>query len=494
MNPSILAQADSASPLDVPLYRSGGWHPARSGKTFETVEPATGAVLGRVPDGDADDLEAALADAGKAQKEWGDTAVVERARIVRELGDRVTAQADSIGLLDARDTGSPYTEMRTDAIKGANALRYMAGLGLEMKGETIPVRPGALHYTALQPWGVVARVIAFNHPGLFTCGRLGPALMAGNAVILKAPDLAPLTVLAIAELTEDLLPPGLLSVLTGGPHLGAALAGHPEIRRLSFTGSVPTALKIAAEAAASGSIKHITYELGGKNPIVVFPDADLEAAAAAVVRGMNFTRVQGQSCGSTSRMIAHADVHDELLERVRERAGKITPGDPRDPETEMGALISREARDRVLGMVDRAVGDGARLVLGGKAPDDPPHPDGAFVMPTILADVEEGCDLARTEVFGPVLGTHRFASDQEAVRLANDVRYGLTASVWSTNIDRAFKAVEAIEAGYVWVNDVETRYPAVPFGGWKDSGVGLEHGVEELLSFCRTKAVNVKLG
>jgi betaine-aldehyde dehydrogenase len=336
-------------------------------------------------------------------------------------------------------------------------------------------------------------MITFNHPAMFACARLGAALVAGNTVILKPSELAPLSTLAIAELTAGLFPDGVVNAIVGGPATGAALVAHPGVLRISFTGSTATALRIQAAAAASGRVKTLSFELGGKNPIVVFPDVDIDEAAAAVVRGMNYTRVQGQSCGSTSRLVIHQSIADAVLERVAALVAKIRIGRPGDPATEMGSMISRAARDRCLAVVERAVGDGARLVAGGRIPDDPELRAGAFVEPTVLDRVEPSSGIACEEVFGPVLAALTFDTEDEAVELANLGQYGLTAAVWTADIDRALRVVGRLEAGYVWVNDVETRYPAMPFGGWRDSGVGVEHGLEEILSFTRLRSINIRV-
>lgn len=476
---------------DLPCFYGGEWQ-AGSGERMTVIEPATSHPLATVPSVGASELELAVQVAKKAQKEWAATPMTARQKALQALADRVEAHADELALLDTRDIGSPFTAMQSDAVRGAGALRYSAGLALELKGDTIPLGQGSMHYTTLEPWGVVARLIAFNHPTLFVCGRMAPALITGNAVVIKPSDLAPLSALAIAQLAEDLFPPGLLSVLTGGPDLGKAIVANPDIRRLSFTGSVPTALQIAAGAAASGVLKTITYELGGKNPIIVLADADLDQAAEAVVNGMNFTRVQGQSCGSTSRLFVESSIAEKLVSRVVARVEKIKIGDPTDRSVEMGCLITKGAQERVLGMIQSSVEDGAKLVTGGARPDDPALGDGAFVAPTVLTDVPIDSELAQTEVFGPVLSVHPFESLDEAIEQANSVRYGLTASVWTNDLTLAMQVVEQFEAGYVWVNDVERRYPAVPFGGWKDSGSGLEHGIEELISFTRTRAVNIR--
>jgi acyl-CoA reductase-like NAD-dependent aldehyde dehydrogenase len=336
-------------------------------------------------------------------------------------------------------------------------------------------------------------MITFNHPVMFACARLGSALVAGNAVVLKPSELASLATLALAELTVGLLPDGLVSVVVGGPATGEALVRHPAVQRLSFTGSTATALRIQAAAADSGRIKTITFELGGKNPIVVCPDVDLDEVAGAIVRGMNFTRVQGQSCGSTSRLVIHESIADDVLERVVTLAERIRIGLPADEATEMGSMITTAARDRCIDLVTQAAADGARIRTGNTAPDDPALARGAFLRPTIVDRVAPGSRLADEELFGPVLAAMTWRTEREALELANAGRYGLTAAVWSQDIDRAFRLADGIEAGYLWINDVETRFPAVPFGGWGDSGVGSEHGLDEILSFTRLKAVNLRV-
>ena len=461
------------------------------GDLIDVHDPATGRALARIEEAGAAGVDRAVTTAKAAAAGWRRTPTRERAALVVALADRITAEAERLAVLDTLDSGNPITAMRADVAKGARTLTDTAGLALEVKGETFPL-PG-LHYTVREPWGVVGRMITFNHPTMFTAARLGAALVAGNAVVLKPSELAPLSALAIAELAVGLLPDGVVNVVVGGPATGAALVAHPAIDRLSFTGSTATALRIQAAAAASGRIKTLSFELGGKNPIVVFDDVDIDEAAAAVVRGMNFTRVQGQSCGSTSRLIAHRSIAEPLLERVAERAGRIRIGMPLDEATEMGSMISAAARDRCIDLVDDAVRGGARLVKGGTLPSDAALAGGAFLAPTVVDRVPVGVPLALEEVFGPVLTATTFDDEAEAIALANAGRYGLTAAIWTQDIDRALRLTEAIEAGYVWVNDVETRFPAVPFGGWKDSGVGAEHGIEEIRSFTRVKAVNVRV-
>lgn len=465
--------------------------PRDDDRTLDVFDPATGRPIARIADAGAPGVGRAV-DAGLAAfPAWRATPARDRAALVTALADRIEARADELARLDTLDTGNPFSAMRGDVAKGVRLMREAAGLALEMKGLTFPL-PGH-HFTQREPWGVVGRMITFNHPVMFTCARLGAALVAGNSVVIKPSELAPLAALAIAELTAGLLPDGVVSVVVGGPDTGSALVRHPSVLRLSFTGSTATALRIQTAAAESGRMKTITFELGGKNPIVVFPDVDLDEAAAAIVRGMNYTRVQGQSCGSTSRLIVHASIADEVLARVAERASRIRIGMPMDPATEMGAMISPAARQKCVDLVDRGLAAGARVLTGARAPERDDLDGGWFYEPTVVDRVRPGSELANEEIFGPVLTAMTFETEDEAAALANEGRYGLTAAVWTQDIDRAFRMADRIEAGYLWINDVETRFPALPFGGWKDSGVGAEHGLEEILSMTRIKAVNLRV-
>ena len=461
------------------------------GEPIEVRDPATWEVIGHIADAGEAGVDRAVRAAEAAFPAWRKTPVRERAAVIERLADKLAEHADEIARLDALDTGNPLVAMRADITKGIHQMHEAAGLAFEAKGETFPL-PG-LHYTAREPWGVVARLVTFNHPAMFTAARIATALVTGNTVIIKPSELAPLSPLLIAELSAGIVPDGVINVVVGGPATGAAIAGHRSILRITFTGSTPTALRIQAAAAASGRVKSMTFELGGKNPIVVFPDVDLDETATAIVRGMNYARVQGQSCGATSRLIIHRSIADGVLERVVERTRRIRIGMPSDPETEMGAMITRSARGRVVDMVERATADGARVLTGGHSIDDGELAAGAFLEPTVIDRVERGTELADVEVFGPVLAALTFEDEAEAVDLANDGPFGLTAAIWTQDIDRAFRVANAIDTGYVWINDVETRFPAVPFGGWGDSGVGLEHGLDEVLSMTRIKAVNVRL-
>ena len=485
----VLAGADGA----VPELGSfiGGHVEAAERASVDVVDPATGRVIARIAEAGAAGVDRAVQAGEAAFPAWRRMPARDRAALVAQLARRIEAEADAIARLDSLDTGNPLSAMRQDLTKGVRGMGDTAGLALQVTGTTFPL-PG-LHYTQREPWGVVGRLITFNHPAMYACARLASALVAGNCVILKPSELAPLATLAIAELTAGLLPDGVVSAVVGGPETGAAIVAHQRILRISFTGSTATALRIQANAAASGRMKTLSFELGGKNPIVVFPDVDRDEVADAIVRGMNFTRVQGQSCGSTSRLVIHESIAEDVLARVTERAARIRVGPPADPKTEMGAMITTAARDRCLAIVENAVGAGARLRGGGTIPADPELAGGAYLVPTVVDQVAPGSTLADDELFGPVLAALTWRSEDEAIRLANAGHYGLTAAVWTQDIDRAFRTAEQLEAGYVWINDVETRFPAIPFGGWRDSGVGLEHGLEEVLSFTRVKSVNLRI-
>jgi len=494
LEPLDLASTDDPGE-EVPLWIAGAATSSDAGDVREDLAPATGHVLARVHYAGRADVDRAVAAAKAAQPGWARMPIVERSARIAEVGRRLAARAAEFGLLDARDGGTALRSMRAGAEKGGSYLQLIAGVAPELHGRTIPATPHGMHFTVPQPWGIVGAICAYNHPTLFACMKMGPALAAGNAVILKPAVQTPLGPVALAALTADVLPPGVLNVVPGGAETGHAIVTHPDIPRITFTGSLPTGLRVQAAVGESGRMKSVTLELGGKNPIVIFPDVTPDVAAAAVVKGTNFARVGGQSCGATSRLLLHEDLHDRVLELVVADSESIKLGLPDDPETEMGCLVSHEHRRRVLGLIESGIDDGARLVTGGGPPEGRPDLDaGAFVAPTVFDGVEPSARLFREEVFGPVLGVTTWTDEEEALRLANDTDYGLTASVWCNDIDRALWAARTIDAGYLWVNDVEVRYPGVPFGGWKQSGVGLELGlVDDILSHTRSKSINVGL-
>jgi 2-formylbenzoate dehydrogenase len=459
---------------------------------WETTNPSTGEHLATVPAATPDDVDAAVRAGQAAFEEWRDVAPRKRAKRIREWAELVREHTDELAELDALDAGLPMHAGRFDVANAVESMHLTADWAMELKGTTIPSTADHLHYTIREPFGVVGRIIAYNHPLMFAT-RAATPLVAGNACIVKTPDQAPLSGLRLAELAAEVLPPGLLTVLAGsGPVVGDAMSRHPAIRRIAFTGSVRTGLAIQAAAAASGIVKSISLELGGKNPCIVFPDADLEEAARWAMIGMNLTMTSGQSCGSTSRLVVHESVAEEVVDRVRASFEALTIGDPLADGTQMGPVISDVHRDRVLGHIQSARDSGATILAGGGAPDGLER--GWFVAPTLITDVRQDMPIANNEVFGPVLSVVTWRDEEEALRIANAVEYGLTASIFTRDLARAHRLARRVDAGFVWFNETAAHYLGVPFGGFKNSGVGREEDLGEVLSFTQVKTVNVPIG
>ncbi len=465
---------------------------ARNGR-YPTGDPATGDQLGDVPDATAADVDSVVRAAEQAAAVWCGVAPNERAQRVRAFAELVRRHAAELALLDTLDSGNPLTAMESDLEMTFQLISMYADWALELKGETIPATSDHLHYTVREPYGVVARIVPYNHPTMFAAARSVAPVVAGNAVIVKAPDQTPLSALRLGELARSCFPPGVFSVISGrGAVAGDALVRHPAIRRIAFIGSVPTGQAIQRAAAESG-VKDVTLELGGKNPMIVFPDADLERAVAGAVHGMNFHWTGGQSCGSTSRLLLHESIAADVLPRVVELAAQVRVGLPLDRSTEMGAMVTAAHRDRVLQHVAQARAEGARVLTGGTAPPGAELAQGNFISPTVLGGVEPEMSVAQNEIFGPVLSVLTWKDEDQLLRIANGVSYGLTASIWTRDVSRALRLASQVAAGFVWVNTSSRHFAGVPFGGMKDSGVGREEGVSELLSYTQIKSVNVLL-
>ncbi len=466
------------------FYRSG------SSRTMTSINPNNGKPLATVMLADESDVAAAVESAKMAFPAWKKLHVDERAKYMKKLAAAVRARAEEFGMIDALDCGNPYQAMVDDANKGAGLLEHFASMGMEIKGQTVPTPGGGLNYTRREPFGVVARILPFNHPISFAVGKIASALIAGNTVVMKLPDQTPLSGLLFGKLIQEHLPPGVVNVISGdGPTTGGSLVSHPEIHRVAFTGSVATGQKIIRQAG----IAVCTLELGGKNPLIVFPDVDVEAAAAAAVAGMNFTRSQGQSCGSNSRVFVHKDVHDEFMKHVLARVAKIKVGQSHVDGTDMGPVVTREHYERVMGYIDSGTKEGATLVAGGRHPSDPELADGWFIEPTVFDNVKQEMTIAREEIFGPVMSVLPWTDEDAMMTDVNSTEYGLCANIWTNDVSRALRLADEIESGYVWINGHGgKRFKGAPFGGYKNSGIGREHSMEEVLSFTQEKNVNVR--
>jgi betaine-aldehyde dehydrogenase len=480
-------------PSDQRALVGGEWRDTGSEGVVETTNPATGERLAAFPRCGAEDAEAAVAAGLAALPQWRATSVTERATLVLALADAIAAEGDRLAEIDSLDNGSPLHEMRKDVGASVAQLRYFAGVALQQRGETIPVSHDRLDYTLLQPYGVVARIIPFNHPLMFAATKLAAPLIAGNAVILKPSEFTSLSALALATHLERIFPAGVVSVLTGfGSEVGDALVSHPDIPRVAFTGAATTG-RMIQRRAAEVAVKSVTLELGGKNPIVVFPDADLDAAVDGAVGGMNFTW-QGQSCGSTSRLLVHREIHAEFVRRVAERISALRVGLPLDPDSDTGAIVSEKQLQKVLDYVQIGRDEGAELVTGGERVTEGELAKGLFVRPALFDGVNPSGRLAQEEIFGPVLAAIPYDDYDDAIRIANGVEYGLTASVFTRDLNTAHSFARDVEAGLVWVNDTSKHFLSAPFGGMKNSGLGREEDFSELLSYSRVKNVNVRLG
>jgi 2-formylbenzoate dehydrogenase len=383
--------------------------------------------------------------------------------------------------------------MRRGAQQGARTLGYFAGLALQVGGETIPATPDHLHYTVREPFGVVGTIVPFNHPTLFATARTAAPLVAGNAVVLKPAHQTPLSALRLQELANEHLPAGVFNVLTGGAPTGSALVRNRFVRRIGFTGGLSTARQVARDAAKSEVVKRVTYELGGKNAMVILPDIDPDVGAAAAVEGMNLARVAGQSCGSTSRVFVHDAIREAVVERIAERLADMRFGPPEEEATELGSLVSEQQRERVERYVRIGTQEGARLVHGGHRPTTPPFDRGFYFEPTLFDRVDPTMTIAQEEIFGPVLALIGWNDEASMLAAVNGTSYGLTASIYTKDLQAAHRLASAIEAGYIWINDVEKRWVGVPFGGQKDSGTGTEYSMEELISYTQNKTVSVSL-
>ena len=473
------------------MYIGGEFVASESGEWMDSVNPATGEVHGRVPAGTPADVDRAVQAARDAQPAWQATHVFERANRLRELAEAIRNHPEVLEL-EAADTGNTIGSLGGDLQLAGTYLDFVAGLGMEIKGESVPATPENIHFTMREPFGVVGRIVPFNHPFLFAAAHLGAPLIAGNAVVLKSPDQSPLSAKVMAEICDGILPQGLVNFVSGvGTVVGDAIVRHPLVPRIGFTGSVQTGMAIQ-RAAAEVAVKHVTLELGGKNPFIAFPDADPEAVATAAVNGMNFSW-SGQSCGSTSRLMLHESIYDDVVARIADQVASIRLGDPLDPESGMGPVNSEPHYRRILDIVESAKEQGATVIAGGERPPGDEFARGFWIEPTVFGDVTMDMRVAREEIFGPVLAVLKWRDDEDVIAMANDLDLGLTAAVWTNDLRNAMHTVRALESGLVWVNGTGRHYLGTGFSGWKNSGLGREECLEEVLSYTQAKAVHIIL-
>jgi betaine-aldehyde dehydrogenase len=481
---------EDSLPRQRDLYYGGQWQPAISGARMLVINPSSGKSLGDVAQATSADVDAAVAAADVAYWKWRKVVPAERAKLLRKIAQTIRENAHELAMVDAVDGGIPIEEGLRDVANAASQYDFFAGLVTEMKGESVPLGPDSVNFSVREPRGVIGRIIPFNHPFMFCAAKSAAPMAAGNTVVVKTPDQAPLSALRFAELIEGILPAGVFNVLSGGREAGAALASHPGVAMVSLIGSVPAGR--AVMRAAADTIKPVLLELGGKNALIALPDADPDEVADGVIAGMNFTWC-GQSCGSTSRVFLHASIHDAVVERVKKRMAQFQPGDPTDPATTMGAMISQVQFDKALSFIEQSKQEGAKLLHGGKRSDNPNLAGGFFVEPTIFTEVTPSMRLAREEVFGPVLGIFRWSDEAEMLAAVNGVEFGLTCSIWTNDVRHAHRLASDVQAGFVWINEVSRHFLGTPFGGYKQSGLGREECLEELISYTQQKHIHVNL-
>lgn len=494
--PPATSPADAAAGLPrLLMHVDGAPHAPAGDEWFETEDPFRGTAWAHVARGRAEDVDAAVQAAHEAftRGPWAEMTATQRGAMLRTLGDTITAHAAELAEIEVRDNGKLWAEMFGQTSYVPQWFHYYGGLADKIEGAVLPLdKPGYFAYTRREPVGVTAIITPWNSPLLLLAWKLAPALAAGCTVVVKPSEFTSASTLELVRLFEEAgLPTGVVNVVTGfGPEVGGPLVEHPLVRKISFTGSDTTGRLINEQAARH--LKKVSLELGGKSPNIVFADADLDAAVNGVVSGI--FAATGQTCIAGSRLVVHESVHDEVVRRVVELAGTARMGDPREETTQVGPITTRPQLAKVLDYIDVARGEGATAVLGGGRAARPECGDGWFVEPTVFTGVTRSMRIAQEEVFGPVLAVIPFSDEDEAVAIANDSRYGLGAGVWTSDLGRAFRMSERVQAGTVWVNTYRAVSFMAPFGGVKDSGLGRENGAAAIEEYLETKTVWLNTG
>ena len=469
-------------------FIGGEWRPARSGATDDIVDPATGEVIGAVPSSDSEDVDDAVRAAAAAFPEWSAKTPRERSEALHALASAIEQDMANLRRIESRNVGKPVSIIEFEMDLTLDNWRFFASAGRFLEGRAAgEYMEGYTSMVRREPLGVVGSIAPWNYPLNMATWKVGPALTVGNTVVLKPSELTPYTALRLAELASDILPPGVFNVVCGeGETAGAALVDHPEVAMVSLTGSVAAGKEVAR--VASQTVKRVHLELGGKAPVVVFDDADLEAVVTGVSEGGFYN--SGQDCTAACRVIAGPRIHDELVAGLSAAVSKIATGDPNDPEVEMGPVVSEEQRRRVAGMVDRAREAGAEGVTGGAAREGA----GWFYEPSLVANVAQDSEIAQREVFGPVVTVQRAPDEETLLEWANGVDYGLAASVWTRDVGRAMRMARGLRFGTVWVNDHIPIISEMPHGGFKQSGYGKDMSMYAVEHYTELKHVMVKLG
>ncbi len=477
---------------DQRMLIDGKWQGSVSGKTFPTINPATGEVICQVAEGDKADVDLGVKAARKAFERgpWRTMSAAERGRLLNRLADLIEEHKEELAALESLDNGKPLRDaMNADLPLTIKCYRYYAGWADKIHGQTIPVEGNYFCYTRREPVGVVGQIIPWNFPLLMQAWKWGPALASGCTMVLKPAEQTPLSALRVAALAQEAgIPDGVINVVPGyGPTAGAAVSGHKDIDKVAFTGEYVTG-QIVMEAAARSNLKRVSLELGGKSPNIVFADADLDAAVEGAYFGLFFN--QGQCCCAGSRLFVEEKIHDKLVDRLVERAKSQSVGDPFDAATTQGPQVSQEQCDRVLGYIESGRSEGAKLLTGGKRLGD----RGYFIEPTVFDGVRDDMKIAREEIFGPVMNVLTFKDADEVLRRGNETFYGLAAAVWTRDIRKAHQLANGLRAGTVWINCYDVFDAAAPFGGFKMSGIGRELGEYALEHYTEVKTVYVNLG
>ena len=467
-------------------YVNGMWF--NELKTYEVINPSNNSVLAKIPVSSNEELELAVQSATKAQKEWAKVSISKRADLILKLCSRIEDRVEEFALMDTYNAGNAITFARKDVLQAVANMKYFAGLVREVKGETFSMEPKHLNFSRQQPYGVVLKINSFNRPFRWCAEKLAAPILMGNAVIIKNSEQAPISSLKFCELLDGLFPDGLINVVTGGADAGSFLVKHPLVKRIAVISSVQTGIAIAKDAAPL--LKNISLELGGKNPLIVFDDVDIDFAVDLTIKGMRFD-TKGESCSSPSRILVHKKLHDKYLETLITEVKKIPVGLPWIDTNVVGPVVSKKQFDSVHRFIQSGIKEGAKLELGGDSPKTEDLKDGFFINPTIFSKVTPAMTIANQEIFGPVISVMTWENYDEMMSIANSTKYGLTAGIVTNSLSNAMKTAEEIECGYVWIN-AAGRYAGAPYGGWKLSGIGVEECYDELKSYSRVKNINMK--